>query len=294
MPTAEPTAPPGRLQAALLWVYGEFGGDRRASLPKPLLHASRCSRCPGSLPPQHHHSLRRRMSHHFDYTADEPLDISDAHRFAGAVAGRARDGSGINSSPDAGGLVPPGYDELKFNTNSGLVEDITWCFTFPVDSAGDAARRGGGTPRQGSHDRNAKGRIIMPPTRPSGRSSNWTAASRSSPVNAATRSSTTNTFSPGWGNSRPVGMAPFPTWRRCFPPHDDFLNNSPSGPSWLKHPSRSRVGSRLQLLGNHGGLRSGAQGVASSVQRAGGPNTTTFWGLRQRFGQSQHQRHRPR
>ena len=78
------------------------------------------------------------MSHHFDYTADERLDISDAYCFAGpSDAFGPRTVFGMNASPDdAGPWDPAGYYELKVDTNEDLVEDITWRFTFPVDSAG--------------------------------------------------------------------------------------------------------------------------------------------------------------
>ena len=78
------------------------------------------------------------MSHHFDYTADERLDISDAYCFAGpSDALGPRTVFGMNASPNAAGpWDPAGYYELKVDTNEDLVEDITWRFTFPVDSAG--------------------------------------------------------------------------------------------------------------------------------------------------------------
>ena len=78
------------------------------------------------------------MSHHFDYTADERLDISDAYCFAGPRdAFGPRTVFGMNASPNgAGPWDPAGYYELKVDTNEDLVEDITWRFTFPVDSAG--------------------------------------------------------------------------------------------------------------------------------------------------------------
>jgi hypothetical protein len=78
------------------------------------------------------------MSHHFDYTADERLDISDAYCFAGpSDAHGPRTVFGMNASPNsAGPWDPAGYYELKVDTNEDLVEDITWRFTFPVDSAG--------------------------------------------------------------------------------------------------------------------------------------------------------------
>lgn len=78
------------------------------------------------------------MSHHFDYPAGERLDISDAYCFAGASDGSGpRTVFGMNASPTTGTpWDPAGYYELKVDTNEDYVEDITWRFTFPVDSAG--------------------------------------------------------------------------------------------------------------------------------------------------------------
>ena len=80
------------------------------------------------------------MSHHFDYPADERLDISDAYCFAGpGDAFGPRTVFGMNASPyGARPWDPAGYYELKVDTNEDLVEDITWRFTFPVDSAGSS------------------------------------------------------------------------------------------------------------------------------------------------------------
>ena len=110
------------------------------------------------------------MSHHFDYTADERLDISDAYCFAGPsdVFG-PRTVFGMNASPnDAGPWDPAGYYELKVDTNEDLVEDITWRFTFPVDSAGVQHVVVAELTGRQATDRNAKGRIITPPHAPVG------------------------------------------------------------------------------------------------------------------------------
>jgi hypothetical protein len=110
------------------------------------------------------------MSHHFDYTADERLDISDAYCFAGPSDGFGpRTVFGMNASPDAAGpWDPAGYYELKVDTNEDLVEDITWRFTFPVDSAGVQHVVVAELTGREATDRNAKGRIITPPNAPVG------------------------------------------------------------------------------------------------------------------------------
>ena len=108
------------------------------------------------------------MSHHFDYTADERLDISDAYCFAGpGDAFGPRTVFGMNASPnDAGPWDPAGYYELKVDTNQDLVEDITWRFTFPVDSAGVQHVVVAELTGSQATDRNATGRIITPPDAP--------------------------------------------------------------------------------------------------------------------------------
>ena len=110
------------------------------------------------------------MSHHFDYTADERLDISDAYCFAGPRdAFGPRTVFGMNASPNAAGpWDPAGYYELKVDTNEDLVEDITWRFTFPVDSAGVQHVVVAELTGRQATDRNAKGRIITPPNAPVG------------------------------------------------------------------------------------------------------------------------------
>jgi hypothetical protein len=110
------------------------------------------------------------MSHHFDYTADERLDISDAYCFAGASdASGPRTVFGMNASPGVGTpWDPAGYYELKLDTNEDLVEDITWRFTFPVDSAGTQDVQVAELTGRQATDRKAKGRIITPPHAPVG------------------------------------------------------------------------------------------------------------------------------
>ena len=110
------------------------------------------------------------MSHHFDYTADERLDISDSYCFAGPRdASGPRTVFGMNAAPNgAGPWDPAGYYELKVDTNDDLVEDITWRFTFPVDSAGVQHVVVAELTGREATDRNAKGRIITPRNAPVG------------------------------------------------------------------------------------------------------------------------------
>src|ERR1700751_1415322 len=123
---------------------------------------SRCGRCPRTRTFAASPSARGRMSHHFDYTADERLDISDAYCFAGpSDAFGPRTVFGMNASPNgAGPWDPAGYYELKVDTNQDLAEDITWRFTFPAGPAGVQHVVVAELTGREATDRDAPGRII--------------------------------------------------------------------------------------------------------------------------------------
>jgi hypothetical protein len=110
------------------------------------------------------------MSHHFDYPEDERLDISDAYCFPGASDARGpRTVFGMNASPGIGKpWDPAGYYELKLDTNDDYVEDITWRFTFPVNSAGQQYVQVAELTGKEATSRTAKGKIITPPNAPVG------------------------------------------------------------------------------------------------------------------------------
>src|SRR5579875_506896 len=131
---------------------------------------SRCSHCPAIRTPAAHPFSRRRMSHHFDYPQNETLDITDAYCFAGARDDLGpRTVFGMNTSPTYGKRWDPsGYYELKLDTNGDYVEDITWRFTFPIDSAGTQHVQVAELTGKEATNRNAKGRIITPPNAPVG------------------------------------------------------------------------------------------------------------------------------
>src|SRR6266571_4027197 len=57
----------------------------------------------------------------------------------------------------------------KLDTNEDYVEDITWRFTFPVDSTGTQHVQVAELTGTKATDRNAKGRIITPPNAPVGK-----------------------------------------------------------------------------------------------------------------------------
>src|SRR6202045_4957561 len=185
---------------------------------------SRCSRCPATptsaAPPLH----RRRMSHHFDYTADERLDISDAYCFAGPRdAHGPRTVFGMNAAPNAAGpWDPAGYYELKVDTNEDLVEDITWRFTFPVDSAVVQHVVVAELTGRQATDRNAKGRIITPPNAPVGE---VLEVARGLKIFAGPRTDSFFNFIPfpiALGNALNEGF--FPDLAALLPPTDFFMN----------------------------------------------------------------------
>jgi hypothetical protein len=158
------------------------------------------------------------MSHHFDYTADERLDISDAYCFAGpSDASGPRTVFGMNASPNnAGPWDPAGYYELKVDTNGDLIEDITWRFTFPVDSAGVQHVVVAELTGREAADRNARGRIITPPSAPVGE---VLEVERGIKIFAGPRTDSFFNyiqFPIELGNA--VNKASSPTWRPCSPP----------------------------------------------------------------------------
>jgi hypothetical protein len=114
------------------------------------------------------------MSHHFDWQPEEQ-DISDVHCFAGPSDDDGpRTVIGMNVSPAAGApLFPPTgpnatFYELKLDLNDDLVEDITWRFTFPSDSAGTQYVQIAQLTGPDATSRTAPGEIITQPRTPLG------------------------------------------------------------------------------------------------------------------------------
>ena len=214
------------------------------------------------------------MSHHFDYTADERLDISDAYCFAGPRdAFGPRTVFGMNASPSTGiPWNPAGYYELKLDTNEDLVEDITWRFTFPVDSVGIQHVVVAELTGRQATDRNAKGRIITPPHAPVGEVLEVEGGLK---IFAGPRTDSFFNFIPF-----PIAVAKaqadgtFPDLAALFPPTDTFLNNTVRS-VLVEAPAEVTGRRRLNYWATtaiydqeHGWVQ---------LQRAGGPNGTTFW-----------------
>jgi Domain of unknown function (DUF4331) len=215
------------------------------------------------------------MSHHFDYPQDERLDITDAYCFRGASDARGpRTVFGMNASPSTGKpWDPAGYYELKIDTNEDYVEDITWRFTFPVDSAGTQHVQVAELTGKEATSRTTKGRIITPPGAPVGEVLHL---DRGIKVFAGKRTDPFFNFIPF-----PVAVAKaladgtFPDLAALFPPHDSFLDNSVR--SVLVEAPVAVTGFRLLNYWASTAIYDQGHRTWLQLQRAGGPNTTTFW-----------------
>ena len=214
------------------------------------------------------------MSHHFDYTADERLDISDAYCFAGpGDAFGPRTVFGMNASPNAAGpWDPAGYYELKVDTNEDLVEDITWRFTFPVDSAGVQHVVVAELTGKQATDRNAPGRIITPPNAPVGE---VLEVERGIKIFAGPRTDSFFNFLPfpiTLANALNKGF--FPDLAALFPPTDFFMNQIVRS-VLIEAPAEITGLRRLNYWATTAIYDQGHGWV--QLQRAGGPNGTTLW-----------------
>ena len=214
------------------------------------------------------------MSHHFDYTADERLDISDAYCFAGPRdASGPRTVFGMNASPNgAGPWDPAGYYELKVDTNEDLVEDITWRFTFPVDSAGVQHVVVAELTGREATDRNAPGRIITPRNASVGE---VLEVERGIKIFAGPRTDSFFNFLPF-----PITLAKalnegfFPDLAALFPPTDFFMNQIVRS-VLVEVPAEISGRRRLNYWATTAIHDQGHGWV--QLQRAGGPNGTTLW-----------------
>ncbi len=215
------------------------------------------------------------MSHHFDYPQDERLDITDAFCIAGASdAFGPRTVFGMNASPGTGiAWDRAGYYELKLDTNEDYVEDITWRFTFPVDSTGTQHVVVAELTGRDATDRNAAGRIITPPDAPVGK---VLEVERGLKIFAGPRRDPFFNFIPF-----PVAVAgamadgTFPDLAALFPPTDSFLNNTVR--SVLVEAPVAVTGRRRVNYWATTAIYDQGHSTWLQLQRAGGPNTTTFW-----------------
>jgi hypothetical protein len=217
------------------------------------------------------------MSHHFDYNSDERLDITDAYCFAGASdAFGPRTVFGMNASPSTGvAWDPAGYYELKLDLNEDLVEDITWRFTFPVDSAGTQYVQVAELTGKEATDRNATGRIITPLNAPVGE---VLCLERGIKIFAGPRTDSFFNFIPFPVTvTAAIANGTFPELAALFPPSDSFLNNTVR--SVLVEAPASITGLRRVNCWATTAIYDQGHSAWFQVQRAGGPNVTTFWGF---------------
>jgi hypothetical protein len=215
------------------------------------------------------------MSHHFDYTADERLDITDAYCFAGASdAFGPRTVFGMNASPSTGvAWDPAAYYELKLDSNEDYVEDITWRFTFPVDSAGTQYVQVAELTGREATDRNAKGRIITPPNAPVGEVLHL---DRDIKIFAGPRTDSFFNFIPfPVAVTKAMADGVYPDLAALFPPTDSFLNNTVR--SVLIEAPVAVTGRRRLIYWATTAVYDQGHRAWFQVQRAGAPNVTTFW-----------------
>jgi hypothetical protein len=215
------------------------------------------------------------MSHHFDYPQDERLDISDVYCFAGASdAFGPRTVFGMNASPTYGKpWDPAGYYELKLDTDEDYVEDITWRFTFPVDSDGTQHVQVAELTGREATDRNAKGTIITPPDAPVGEVLDL---DRGIKIFAGKRRDPFFNYIPfPLAVTSALAKGTFPDLTALFPPHDDFLNTSVRSVV-VEAPVRITGVGRLIYWATTAIYDQG-HSTWLQLQRGAGPNVTTFW-----------------
>ena len=215
------------------------------------------------------------MSHHFDYPTDERLDISDVYCFPGAGdAFGPRTVFGMNASPTTGiPWDPAGFYELRLDTNDDYVEDITWRFTFPVDSAGTQHVQVAELTGKEAADRDARGRIITPPNAPVGEVLHL---DRGIKVFAGQRRDPFFNYIPfPVAVTAALAKGTFPDLADLFPPHDDFLNTSVRS-VLVEAPAAVTGLRRLNYWGTTAIFDQGHR-TWLQLQRGAEPNVTTFW-----------------
>ena len=180
----------------------------------------------------------------------------------------------MNASPGVGTpWDPAGYYELKLDTNEDYVEDITWRFTFPVDSAGTQHVEVAELTGREAADRTAKGRIITPRDAPVGE---VLELDRGIKVFAGKRRDPFFNYIPfPLAVTAALAKGVFPDLAALFPPHDDFLNNSVRS-VLVEAPAEITGRRRLHYWATTAVYDQGHR-AWFQVQRAGAPNVTTFW-----------------
>src|SRR5258708_23051828 len=179
----------------------------------------------------------------------------------------------MNASPATGvAWHPAGYYELRIDTIEDYVEDITWRFTFPVDSAGTQHVQVAELRGKEATDRNAKGRIITPPNAPVGE---VLCLERGIKVFAGPRTDSFFNFIPfPVTATTAIANGTFPDLAALFPPSDSFLNNTVR-PVLVEAPAAITGLRRLNYWATTAVYDQGHSAWVH-VQRARGPNVTTL------------------
>jgi hypothetical protein len=215
------------------------------------------------------------MSHHFDYPADETLDITDAYCFAGAGDRHGpRTIFGMNTSPTYGKpWNPAGYYELKIDTNNDHVEDITYRATFPIGSDGTQYVQVEQLTGAAATDRNASGTIITPSNAPVGE---VVECHNGIKLFAGRRRDPFYNFIPfPVATTKALATCTFPDFDALRPAHDDFANTSVRS-FVLEVPVEVTGHGRVHFWATTAYFDKGHSAWAQ-LQRAAEPNMTTFF-----------------
>ncbi|GHD76310.1 hypothetical protein GCM10010317_092560 [Streptomyces mirabilis] len=215
------------------------------------------------------------MSHHFDYPEDETLDISDAYCFAGAGDRHGpRTVFGMNTSPTYGKpWNPAGYYELKIDTNSDYVEDITYRATFPIGSDGTQYVQVEQLTGAAATDREASGTIITPPNAPVGE---VVECRHGIKLFAGQRRDPFYNFIPfPVATTKALATGTFPDFDALRPAHDDFANTSVRS-FVLEVPVEVTAHGRVHFWATTAYFDKG-HSTWVQLQRAAEPNMTTFF-----------------
>jgi hypothetical protein len=215
------------------------------------------------------------MSHHFDYPADETLDITDAYCFAGAGDRHGpRTVFGMNTSPTYGKpWNPAGYYELKIDTNNDYVEDITYRATFPIGSDGTQYVQVEQLTGAAATDRNASGTIITPPNAPV---DEVVECHHGIKLFAGQRRDPFYNFIPfPVATTKALATGTFPDFDALRPAHDDFANTSVRS-FVLEVPVEVTGHGRVHFWATTAYFDKG-HSTWAQLQRAAEPNMTTFF-----------------
>jgi hypothetical protein len=215
------------------------------------------------------------MSHHFDYPADETLDITDAYCFAGAGDRHGpRTVFGMNTSPTYGKpWNSAGYYELKIDTNNDYVEDITYRAAFPIGSDGTQYVQVEQLTGAAATNRNASGTIITPPNAPVGE---VVECHHGIKLFAGQRRDPFYNFIPfPVATTKALATGTFPDFDALRPAHDDFANTSVRS-FVLEVPVEVTGHGRVHFWATTAYFDKG-HSTWVQLQRAAEPNMTTFF-----------------